>query len=87
MAEKQLKLQYIRITMNESWQANPGQYKGELKYNGQHGAVEVQLDEELSAEVLKLVGESLTRATKELVTGLSAAVFEGASTNLLESIE
>lgn len=55
-----------------------GEYVGTLKVSGQHGDIQIQLDAQLSADVLKLCAESLTRATKELASSMTVAVFEAA---------
>lgn len=65
-------LEYLRVERNASYAPRPGEYKGTMKFQGDHGSVEIPLDEELSQEVLKLCAESLTRATKTLASTLTA---------------
>lgn len=74
-----MKVEYIRIEEIPSYRPNAGAYEGQIKYRGEHGTIQIQLDAQLSHEVLKLVAESLTRATKELANDLTAAVFEQTS--------
>lgn len=80
-----MELEYISITKNPHYGARPEEFKGQVKYRSQHGTVEIQLDNKLSVEVLKLVAESITRASRDIADNLTAAVVEGAQdTNLLE---
>ena len=79
-----MEVEYVNIQRNASYDPRPGEYKGRIKFKGQHGEVEIQLDNKLSNEVLRLCAESLTRATKDLAQNLTAAVFEQAGLSQLE---
>lgn len=68
-------LQNLSLSIQESYEPNPGAYKGRIKFRGVYGEIEIQLDTKLSAEVLKLCADSLSRATKELASTMTAAVF------------
>ncbi len=73
-----MELEWLRIERNPAYSARPGEYKGTLKYQGDHGTVEIPLDNALSNEVLKLAAESITRASKDIAQNLTAAVLEQA---------
>jgi hypothetical protein len=76
-------LRYLNVTVCD-YGPDKGTYSGEVKFAGEHGTVNVKLDHALSAEVLKLCAESMTRATKELADNLTAEVFEQAGMALLD---
>lgn len=79
-------MQSLHISRNESYEALPGQYKGRVSYKGQHGSLELPLDERLSEEILKLVADSIVRASKDLANQLTAAtITQAAAGQLLES--
>ncbi len=73
-----MELQSINISRTASYSPRPNEYEGTITIKGQHGTIQVILDNKLSSEVLKLCADSLTRATKELAQNLTAAVFENA---------
>lgn len=68
------------MTLSRNWETKG--LEGSLRFAGTHGNVEVKLDEKLSGDILKLIAESMARATKELANNITAQVFEQANAAL-----
>ena len=67
MSTNEMKLKTLYINLNESWQARPGHYSGQLEFVGAGGNISVPLDEALSMQVLALVSSNMLEATRNLV--------------------
>ncbi len=59
----------------ESYGPRKGEYTGTCKFKGQHGTVEIMLDHAFSSSLLKLVADSVVRASKDLAQNLTAETF------------
>ena len=79
-----MKLVKLTVRRRESYEKMAGTLVGELQYSGMVGSVTIELDEELSAGVLKLVGESMARATAALADQMTAQLAP-ASADLFQS--
>lgn len=67
-------LEKLEVSKNASYEARPGEYSGKARFTGQHGAVEIPLDHELSVEVLKLISTSMQRTAKDFGNLIAADI-------------
>ena len=56
--------------MRASYEENPGQYHGEVEYEGQSGRFTLTLDNQLSAKVLLAIGDAAEDSSREALTRL-----------------
>lgn len=61
------------LSIREDWQ-HPGEYKGELKYKGTFGEIQLHLDAGLSKAILAVVADQLVESSKTLAQNLTAEV-------------
>jgi hypothetical protein len=67
-----MELETIRIQRNPSYHDRPSDYTGKVKYKGDHGEVEINLNAETSRRVLDVVAAQLVETTKELAQNITA---------------
>lgn len=74
-------LEQLTIRRNESYETNPGSYRGEIKFKNQYGEIKLHLNEETSKKILAVVAEQMVISSRELATNLTANCIEAISTD------
>lgn len=76
-----MKLKHLEISVIPSYEADAGKYKGEIKYEGVAGTVELKLDSKLSQALLVCIG----RTVEEFATNAATQLKESISQSILEA--
>jgi len=71
-----MKLESLEISLNQSYQPNPGQYTGKVKFTNQNGVITVPLNEETSLKILQVVSGQIVATSREMALNLSSACIE-----------
>jgi len=57
--------------------SDKGQLRGKVKFASKYGEVELALDEETSAQIVKLCADGIVRAGREIAKVMAADVLDG----------
>lgn len=68
-------LDSLTIRRNQSYDTNPAGYTGSLRLQNRYGAIELALNEQVSAKILAVIGDSAVESAKDIAQQLSATVF------------
>jgi len=68
-------LEELTIRRNQNYDPNPTGYKGQIRFKGQYGAIELALNHEVSSQILAIVGANAVETTRQIAQNLSADVF------------
>jgi hypothetical protein len=78
-----MRLKRLSVELDE-YGENAGKYHGQVRFIDQSGAVEILLDNSLSAAVLKLCADSLITQAKKTADMMSARILEAPAQKELE---
>lgn len=65
-------LDKLEITRNASWEARPGELKGKIKFVGGHGEIVINLDHEMSNQILTICAASVVHVANQVANDLTA---------------
>jgi hypothetical protein len=71
MTNKPMILRELTITQNQSYETNPGKYKGEVKFESGQGKLHITLDETVSQNLLAYLGPVLVKASAGLANQIT----------------
>lgn len=67
-------LRSLTIERNQSYEANPGQYKGKVKYECGGSSIDICLDESVSQRLLAFLGPVLVQASAGLANQITGCL-------------
>jgi hypothetical protein len=73
METKSMKLTGLEIEFHQ-WGEFKGKYTGKVKYEGDEGAVTLNLDADVSLVVLAAIGQNIAAITQKTAANLSAII-------------
>lgn len=73
-------LDELRISKRHSWENNPMEYRGVIKYEGERGTIEINLNHATSMRLLAVVADSMVESSKELANNLTRDVIDSVPT-------
>jgi hypothetical protein len=76
LQENNVVLEKLHIYKRPSYECKGLQYKGEVRYEGQHGAVELHLNHETSLRIMAVVADSLVASSKEIANDLTRNIID-----------
>lgn len=79
-----MQFESMHVTRN-TYGPRQGEYSGTMCITGYYGEIHLNLDGKLSAEIIKLVAESLVRASQDVANNMTKDIIE--SQNLLPAPE
>jgi hypothetical protein len=71
MTQKETILKSLTIERNSSYETNPGQYKGRVRFETGSNSIEIQLDETVSQNLLAYLGPVLVKASAGLANQIT----------------
>lgn len=84
-----MKLEVLHI-YNVTWAhdgAQPGDYKGTVRFKGQTGEIQLKLPARFNQRILEIVAEELVAESRNLAQNLTAACIEAERTPKLEDLQ